>query len=80
MKCMFCAGNNIEESDIKVEGKLYGLTVKKKGDKKKHNVKAICCKDCGMIFLQAYEEKQKEYQYIIRVLLHYSNNYIEFVV
>lgn len=57
MKCMFCAGNNIEESDIKVEGKLYGLTVKKKGDKKKHNVKAICCKDCGMIFLQAYEEK-----------------------
>lgn len=50
MKCMFCEKGDFEECEIKVEGKLYGIVTK--SNKEKHKIKAITCKNCGMIFLK----------------------------
>lgn len=48
--CMFCETEDFEECEIKVEGKLYGIVTK--SNKEKHKIKAITCKNCGMILLK----------------------------
>jgi len=50
MKCMSCGNEEWEEYDVKVEGKLYGIVIKK--NKEKQKVKAIMCKKCGLICLK----------------------------
>lgn len=50
MKCMFCDTEEFEECELKIEGKIYGIITK--NNKEKHKVKAIVCKNCGMIFLK----------------------------
>lgn len=50
MKCMFCGTEEFEECEIKVEGKIYGIVSKRNNEKRK--IKAIACKNCGMLFLK----------------------------
>lgn len=50
MRCIFCETEEFEEGQIKVEGKIYGIVTK--NNKEKNKIKAIICKNCGMIFLK----------------------------
>lgn len=56
MKCMFCGSENFDECNINVEGKIYGIVVRK-SDKKKNKLRAFMCQNCGMFFFKSDNNK-----------------------
>lgn len=53
MVCISCGKEEFSEGDVKVEGKLYGIVIK--SGKKKNKVKAIVCKNCGLVMFKQEE-------------------------